>query len=173
MRPPRALMIFAAGFGTRMGALTAARPKPLIPVAGRPLIDRALDIAAAAGCDPVVVNVHYLGDQIAAHLARRGIAISWERERILETGGGLRHALPLLGPGAVMTLNPDAVWSGPNPLAQLAGGWDGGRMGALLLLAPTARAQTDGGRISRWRPMAGCAAMPWRAAKASPIWARR
>ena len=109
MRQSRALMIFAAGFGTRMGALTATQPKPMIQVAGRPLIDHALDLAVASAADPVVVNLHYLGDQLAAHLAGRPVRLSWEREKILETGGGLRHALPLLGPGAVATLNSDAV----------------------------------------------------------------
>jgi N-acetyl-alpha-D-muramate 1-phosphate uridylyltransferase len=129
------LMIFAAGFGTRMGTLTATRPKPLIPVAGRALIDHALDLAA--GCDPVVVNLHYLGDQLAAHLAGRA-TLSWEREEILETGGGLRQALPLLGAGPVATLNSDAVWTGPNPLAQLWAAWDAARMDGLLLLLPVA-----------------------------------
>jgi MurNAc alpha-1-phosphate uridylyltransferase len=133
---PRALMIFAAGFGTRMGALTADRPKPLIPVAGRALIDHALDVAEGAGADPVVVNLHYRADQMAAHLAGRPVRLSLEREEILETGGGLRAALPLLGLGPVMTLNSDAVWTGPNPLAQLRAAWDPGRMDGLLLLAP-------------------------------------
>lgn len=127
-------MVFAAGFGTRMRALTADRPKPLIPVAGRPLIDRALDLAAGAGAAPVVVNTHYRGEQLAAHLAGRpGIAISDEAALILETGGGLRAALPMLGPGPVMTLNPDVVWQGPNPLSLLAGAWRE-EMGALLLV---------------------------------------
>lgn len=134
--PPAALMVFAAGFGTRMGALTADRPKPMIPVAGRPLIDHALALADGAGVRRVVVNLHYRGEQIAAHLAGRGVRLSWERGRILDTGGGLRAALPLLGGGAVFTLNADAVWTGQNPLAALRAGWDGGRMGALLSLLP-------------------------------------
>ncbi len=132
---PEALMLFAAGFGTRMGALTADRPKPLIRVAGRALLDHALELADAAGLARIVVNTHYRGDQIAAHLADRpAIALSHE-EVILETGGGLRKALPLLGPGPVFTLNSDAVWTGPNPLTTLRAGWQAG-MGALLLLAP-------------------------------------
>ncbi|MBL4916611.1 nucleotidyltransferase family protein [Szabonella alba] len=132
---PDALMIFAAGFGTRMGALTADMPKPLITVAGRALLDHALDLADAAGPGRIVVNTHYRGDQIAAHLADRpAIALSHE-DVILETGGGLRKALPLLGAGPVFTLNSDAVWTGPNPLITLRGGWRAG-MGALLLLAP-------------------------------------
>lgn len=145
-------MLFAAGFGTRMGALTADRPKPMIPVAGRPLIDHALDLATGAGVARVVVNLHYRGDQIAAHLAGRDIALSWEREEILDTGGGLRQALPLLGPGAVFTLNSDAVFTGGNPLTELARGWDAGRMGALLSLLPAERGDfrmDDAGRLIR------------------------
>lgn len=129
------VMVFAAGFGTRMGALTQAMPKPLIPVAGRPLLDHALDLCRADTVSHKVVNLHYLGDQIAHHLAGRDIALAWE-DPILDTGGGLRAALPLLGDGPVMTLNSDAVWTGANPLAELAAGWDEMRMDALLLLAP-------------------------------------
>lgn len=137
---PFPLMVFAAGLGTRMGTLTAQRPKPLIPVAGKPLIDHALDLARAAGAGPVVVNTHYLADQIATHLASRAVTLSHEAGQILETGGGLRKALPLLGPGPVMTLNSDAVWTGQNPLRQLSAQWDGARMDALLLLLPAAKA---------------------------------
>lgn len=143
---PQALMLFAAGFGTRMGALTATRPKPLVPVAGRALIDHALAQASGAGVERIVVNTHYLGAQIAAHLAGRpGIALSPESPEILDTGGGLRQALPLLGPGPVFTLNSDAVWTGPNPLAQLVAGWRPGQMDALLLLVPAARAAGHAG----------------------------
>ena len=163
MRPtPDALMLFAAGFGTRMGALTADRPKPLIPVAGRPLIDHALALARAQGIRRIVVNLHYRGAMIRDHLAGRDIAFSEESPDILDTGGGLRAALPLLGPGAVFTLNSDAVWTGANPLATLAAGWGAG-MGALLLLAPADRALGHGGkgdftlhpdgRITRGGPM--------------------
>lgn len=143
---PFPLMLFAAGFGTRMGALTADRPKPLIPVAGRPLIDHALGIARAAGAGRIVVNTHYRADQIAAHLAGTGVRISHEPGPILETGGGLRQALPLLGPGPVAILNSDGIWTGANPLAQLAQAWDGTRMDALLLLLPLTRALSHGGR---------------------------
>jgi MurNAc alpha-1-phosphate uridylyltransferase len=129
-------MIFAAGFGTRMGALTAERPKPLIPVAGKPLIDHALDAAKGAGARRIVVNTHYLADQMAAHLAGSGTLISHEAGEILETGGGLRAALPLLGPGPVAILNSDGIWTGANPLAQLASAWDPERMETLLLLLP-------------------------------------
>ncbi len=136
--PP--LMLFAAGFGKRMGALTADRPKPLVPVAGRALIDHALAQADAAGIARIVVNLHYRGDQIAAHLAGRDIAFSDERAAILETGGGLRHALPLLTADPVMTLNTDAVWTGANALTQLMAAWDGARMDGLLLLLPAQKA---------------------------------
>lgn len=142
MRPlPPPLMLFAAGFGTRMGALTAHCPKPLIPVAGRPLIDHALTIADAAGVTRVVANTHYLADQIAAHLAPRGIMLSPEPDRILETGGGLKAALPLLAESPVLTLNTDAVWTGQNPLSQLMAAWDGARMDGLLLLLPADQAR--------------------------------
>lgn len=139
-------MLFAAGFGTRMGALTANRPKPLISVAGRPLIDHALAVADAAGVTDTVVNLHYLGDQITDHLQGRNLAFSWEREQILETGGGLKQALPQLGAGPVLTLNTDAVWTGQNPLSQLLQAWDPDRMDALLLLLPAEKALGHSGR---------------------------
>jgi MurNAc alpha-1-phosphate uridylyltransferase len=136
---PNAVMIFAAGRGTRMGTLTAARPKPLIEVAGKPLIDHALDIAFSAGIDTVVANLHAFPDQLAAHLEPRGVQLSHE-PKLLETGGGLRAARPLLGSGPVFTLNADAVWRGPNPLATLAAAWDPDRMDGLVLLVPVDRA---------------------------------
>ncbi|SIS58165.1 nucleotidyltransferase family protein [Phaeovulum vinaykumarii] len=136
---PRPLMLFAAGFGTRMRHLTADRPKPLIEVAGRALLDHALDLAAGAGAAPIVVNTHYRGAQIAAHLAGRDLHIRHE-EVILETGGGLRAARPLLGAGPVFTLNTDAVWTGPNPLTCLDAAWMQGT-GALLGLVPAAQAR--------------------------------
>ena len=137
------LMIFAAGKGTRMAPLTDVTPKPLIPVAGRTLLDRALDLGQQAGTGRVVVNIHHLGGQIRHHIGARA-AISDETERLLETGGGLRKALPLLGPGPVMTLNPDVVWTGPNPLATLAAAWEPERMDGLLLLVPKSRAAGHG-----------------------------
>jgi MurNAc alpha-1-phosphate uridylyltransferase len=141
------LMLFAAGFGTRMGALTADRPKPLIAVAGRALIDHALAMADGAGTRPIIVNLHYRGDLIRAHLAgRRDVQFSDERDAILDTGGGLRQALPLLGPGPVLTLNTDAVWTGANPLTQLVAAWDPTRMDALLLILPVGDAAGHGGR---------------------------
>ncbi|MDO5657291.1 MAG: nucleotidyltransferase family protein [Paracoccus sp. (in: a-proteobacteria)] len=158
---PHPLMIFAAGRGTRMAPLTDTRPKPLIEVAGRSLLDRALDLGREAGCAPVVVNSHYLGDMVADHLAGQEVAISAE-EVLLETGGGLRQALPLLGGGAVMTLNPDVLFTGPNPLATLAAAWDPARMDALFLLVSPDHAvgrigggdfaMDDAGRISRRGP---------------------
>lgn len=143
---PDALMLFAAGFGTRMGDLTADRPKPLIEVGGRALIDHALEQARDAGLGRIVVNVHYLADQVRSHLADSGdILISDETETILETGGGLKNALPLLGGDTVFTLNTDAVWTGLNALAQLRTAWDPARMDGLLLLVPRARATGHGG----------------------------
>lgn len=134
-----AVMLFAAGFGTRMGALTADRPKPLIEVAGRTLLDHAL--ALTDDVPRRVVNAHYRADQIATHLAGRDrLALSREDGEILDTGGGLKAALPLLDADPVFTLNTDAVWTGPNPLDTLRAGWDGSRMEGLLLLVPPERA---------------------------------
>ena len=140
------VMLFAAGFGTRMGALTRDRPKPLLKVAGRCLLDRALDLTTEAGLPRRVVNLHHHGDQIAQHLAGQDIGLSWERGEILETGGGLRAALPLLGAGPVLTLNTDAVWAGRNPLVELGQAWDEAGMDGLLLLAPVAKAEGYLGR---------------------------
>jgi N-acetyl-alpha-D-muramate 1-phosphate uridylyltransferase len=140
------VMIFAAGLGTRMGALTADRPKPLIPVAGRPLLDHALAAARAVRPPRIVVNTHAHAEQIAAHLRRSApdVTISHEPER-LETGGGLKRALPLLDGSPVFTLNADAVWSPPDPLALLAGAWNPSRMTALLVIVPRAAARAHPG----------------------------
>ncbi|MCA0920254.1 nucleotidyltransferase family protein [Pseudooceanicola nanhaiensis] len=143
---PDAVMMFAAGFGTRMKALTADRPKPLVEVGGRPLIDHALTLVREAGIGTVVANTHYRADQMATWLTPRGVRVSQEAPDILETGGGLRHALPLLGEGPVFTLNTDAIWSGPNPLALLRDAWDPARMDALLLCIPVERAVGHKGR---------------------------
>ena len=129
-------MIFAAGYGTRMGPLTADRPKPLIEVAGRPLIDHALDLVRDFAPDRIVVNLHYRPEPLRRHLEGTEVLLSEEQPAILETGGGLRAALPLLGAGPVFTMNSDAVWSGPNPLHLLAEAWDPARMDALLLCIP-------------------------------------
>lgn len=131
---PLPLMIFAAGFGTRMGQLTKDTPKPLIRVGGRALIDHALDLRGPAKIEKTVINLHYLGAQIEQHLAGQDVIFSWERDQILDTGGGLKAALPLLGDDAVLLLNSDAVWTGANPLTQLLAAWDPTRMDSLLLL---------------------------------------
>lgn len=131
-----ALMLFAAGRGTRMAPLTDTTPKPLIEVGGETLLDRALRLARQGGALRIVVNTHYLGDRIAAHLAGQDVAISDESDLVLETGGGLRKALQLLGAGPVITLNPDVVWTDPNPVAALRAAWDPDRMDALLMLVP-------------------------------------
>ena len=138
-RSPQAVMLFAAGFGTRMGALTKDRPKPLIPVAGRPLIDHALDLVDDIQPDRAVANLHYRADQLAAHLTPKGVLLSHETPEILETGGGLRAALPLLGSDPVFTLNTDAIWSGPNPLKLLQDAWKPQEMDALLMCIPVAQ----------------------------------
>ncbi len=140
MRPPD-VMILAAGFGTRMGALTADRPKPLIEVAGRPLLDHAI-AAARDGGGRIAVNAHYRADQIAAHLAAHhpDVYLSDEQPRILDSGGGVKRALPQLRTSPIAGLNADAVWAGPGPLHPLTAAWDGARMGVLMLLVPRARA---------------------------------
>ena len=127
------VLLFAAGFGTRMGALTADRPKPMIEVAGRPLIDHALDLARDIAPKRVAANLHYKPDILADHLAPKGVITILEWPQILETGGGLRHALPVLGTEPVITLNTDAIWTGPNPLKMLLEAWDPDRMDALLI----------------------------------------
>lgn len=126
-------MLFAAGKGTRMGALAKDRPKPMIPVAGKPLIDHALHLADAAGVAPKVVNLHYLSHMLETHLSGRDIVFSDETKALLETGGGLRKALPLLGQNPVLTMNTDAVWDGPNPVSALLDAWQP-QMEALLLV---------------------------------------
>ena len=126
-------MLFAAGKGTRMGDLTKDRPKPMIEVAGKPLIDHALQIANAADVGPIVVNLHYLPQLLQVHLSGQGIVFSDETDGLLETGGGLRKALPLLCSNPVLTMNTDAVWNGPNPIETLKNAWQP-QMEALLLL---------------------------------------
>jgi N-acetyl-alpha-D-muramate 1-phosphate uridylyltransferase len=137
MDDPYPLMLFAAGFGKRMLPLTKTAPKPLLKVAGRALIDYATDLARGEGAAPIVVNLHYLGHMIRTHLQScPDFIFSDESECILETGGGLKRALPKLGAQVVLTLNTDAVWTGPNPLSTLRRHWDGSRMDALLMLVP-------------------------------------
>jgi N-acetyl-alpha-D-muramate 1-phosphate uridylyltransferase len=139
---PRRAMILAAGLGTRMRPLTDTLPKPLVKVAGRPLIDHVLDRLAEAGVECVVVNVHHLADQMQRHLAQRKqpqIVISDERGLLLGTGGGVKKALPELGDAPFFHINSDTIWiDGVKPnLARLADAFDPAAMDALLLLAPT------------------------------------
>ena len=132
-------MVFAAGLGTRMRPLTDDRPKAMVEVAGRPLIDHALELADGAGIGRRVANTHYKPEALEAHLAARGVTAVREAPRILDTGGGMRNALPALAPaGPVLVLNTDAVWRGPNPLAALTEAWDG-TAGAILLVMPVER----------------------------------
>lgn len=131
-------MIFAAGFGTRMGALTNTRPKPMISLAGRPMIDHAIELVRDAGVEQIVANTHYLSEVIEPHLTGRGVRLSTEQPDILDTGGGLKAALPLLGNDVVITLNPDVVWLGPNPIRQLIEAWRPS-MQALLMVVPLDR----------------------------------
>lgn len=144
-------MLMAAGLGKRMRPLTATRPKPLVKVAGKPLMDHALDRLEAGGIRKVVVNVHYLADTVEAHIAARkgGIefAVSDERAKLLETGGGLMKAEPLLGEEPFFCANSDNLWvDGPNEtLGVMRRIWDPGRMDALLLLVPLARANCHRG----------------------------
>lgn len=139
------VLLFAAGFGTRMGALTSDRPKPMIEVAGRPLVDHALDMAREIAPKRIVANLHYKPDILADHLAPQGVITILEWPQILETGGGLRHALPVLGQTPVITLNTDAIWAGPNPLRLLLEAWDPDRMDALLMCLDPARAHGHSG----------------------------
>ncbi|MGR3813943.1 MAG: nucleotidyltransferase family protein [Cognatishimia activa] len=129
---PTSVMIFAAGFGTRMGELTRATPKPLIKVNGKALIDHTLDFVDGISPEITVVNAHYLADQIAAHLAEKDVKISIEKPDILDTGGGLKAALPLLKQSSVFTSNSDCIWDGPNPFRLLLESWEPERMDALL-----------------------------------------
>ena len=136
-------MVFAAGLGTRMRPLTDRVPKPLIAVAGKRLIDHALDRFAQAGVETAIVNVHYLAGQIEAHLAAREtpkILISDEREKLLDQGGGIAKVLPWLGPEPFFLANTDAFWvEGPTDnLRRLAAAWDPERMDILLLVVAAA-----------------------------------
>ena len=133
-------MVMAAGLGKRMRPLTSTRPKPMVKVAGKPLIDHALDRLVEAGIAKAVVNVHYLPDSLEAHVLARSAPtclISDEREQLLETGGGMVKASPLL-PDPFFCLNSDNLWlEGPEDcFHQLSGLWDAHRMDALLLMVP-------------------------------------
>ena len=140
---PTKAMVLAAGLGLRMRPLTETMPKPLVPVAGQPLLDHVLDKLAAANVDEAVVNVHYLPDMIIDHVKSRTlpkITISDERDQVLGTGGGVVKALPLLGDAPFYHLNADTMWiDGARPnLARLAESFDPAKMDILLLMAPTA-----------------------------------
>lgn len=149
---PEVAMVMAAGLGKRMRPLTATRPKPLVEVAGRMLIDHCLDRLRSAGVKRAVVNVHYLADALEAHLKATSsgieIIISDERDQLLETGGGLVRALPLIDADPFLVVNSDNLWiNGPvDSLQLLASTWDDARMDALLLLVPLARANCHGGQ---------------------------
>lgn len=134
-------MLLAAGLGTRMKPLTDTRPKPLIEVGGRTLVDRVLDKLVAQGVTRAIVNVHYFPDMLAAHVSKRTdieIIISDERDEVLETGGGVIKALPLLGDDPFFVINTDVTWAtaGDSTFSDMAAAYDPARMDALLLLAP-------------------------------------
>ena len=136
-------MVLAAGLGQRMRPITDTIPKPLVRVGGRAMLDHALDRLAAAGVETAVVNVHHLAEQIEKHLAGRErprIVISDERAALLETGGGIAKALPLIGSDAFLVLNSDSLWiEGPQSnVARLIACWDPETMDILLLLASAA-----------------------------------
>jgi len=136
-------MILAAGFGTRMRPITDHTPKPLVPLAGRTLLDHAIDRVVAAGVKRVVVNTHYKAEMIEAHLKSRhdvAIALSHEAE-LLDTGGGVKKALPMLGE-AFFVLNSDVFWLNAKvpALLRLARAWDPARLDALLLMQRTVTA---------------------------------
>lgn len=164
-------IVLAAGLGKRMRHLSLERPKPLTTLAGQTLLDRALDRLAAAGVKDVVVNVHYRADMIEASLATRTaprITISDERDALLETGGGVVRALPLLGPEPFFIHNSDCVWHDPagDNLAAMIGAWNASEMDTLMLLAPLTNAigyagagdflMNDAGQLRR-RPAGGTA----------------
>ena len=165
---PETAMVMAAGLGKRMRPLTATRPKPLVEVAGKPLLDHCFDRLRAAGVATGVVNVHCHAAALEAHLKNRvkgiEIIVSDERDQLLETGGGMARALPLIDADPFLVVNADNLWiDGPvDSLKLLASGWDEAKMDALLLLVPLAAAnchkgQGDfhmdaGGRLRRRKP---------------------
>jgi N-acetyl-alpha-D-muramate 1-phosphate uridylyltransferase len=138
--PIRRAMVLAAGLGKRMRPITDTMPKPLVRIAGKTMLDHALDRLKEAGVEDAVVNVHYLAEQIEARVADRSspkITISDERDLLLETGGGVKKALPLLGAEPFFHVNSDSLWSerGVANLPAMAAAWDAKRMDMLLLLA--------------------------------------
>lgn len=147
---PDTAMVLAAGQGLRMRPLTLDRPKPLIPILGKPMLDHALDRLAAVGVSRAVVNNHYLGAMIEAHLKGRTAPtiVSSPEKTLLETGGGVKQALPLLGSAPIYTINADILWlDGPIPaLRRLAAHWNPDAMDALLLLMATTKSVGYEGR---------------------------
>lgn len=147
---PRTAMVLAAGLGKRMRPVTDTLPKPLVRIAGKPLLDWGLDALARAGVPDAVVNTHYLGSQIAAHLSGRthpSVVISDESDLLLDSAGGIVKAVPLLGDEPFFVLNADTFWlddDEPN-LVALARQWDAGTMDILLLVADIARATGHSG----------------------------
>jgi MurNAc alpha-1-phosphate uridylyltransferase len=136
---PKTAMVLAAGLGTRMRPLTDERPKALVPVAGKALIDHVLDRLRDAGVERAVVNVHHFADQMETHLAARRdieVLISDERAALLDSGGGIRHAADKLGRDPIFVANIDSLWiEGERPaLEMLKAAWDPARMDILLLL---------------------------------------
>lgn len=140
---PAAAMVLGGGYGKRMMPLTKDIPKPMVVLKGRPLIDHVLDRIAAAGVPRAVVNVHYCADKLQAHVEKREhpkIAISDERQQLLDTGGGVAKALPLLGPDPFLIHNSDSVWIegvGSN-LERMFSVWNPDTMDSLMLLASAA-----------------------------------
>ena len=164
---PETAMVMAAGLGKRMRPLTATRPKPLVEVAGKALIDHVFDRLRASGVKRGIVNVHYLADALEAHLRNRvtgiDVVVSDERKLLMETGGGIVQARELIGDKPFVVVNSDNLWiDGPtDAIRMLAAQWDDARMDALLLMIPLARAHNHGGlgdfrlapdgRITGWR----------------------
>jgi len=144
---PQKAMILAAGLGVRMRPLTDKCPKPLIPVAGKALLSYALEGLVAAGINNVVINMHYLADQVEKFVGsyydhRLSFSLSDERQALLDSGGGVKKALPLLGDEAFFILNSDMIWrDGSRPMIQqMQAFWQDDKMDVLLLLIPRAAA---------------------------------
>lgn len=159
-RLPHSAMVLAAGLGKRLRPITDTLPKPLVRIAGKPLIDWGLDALAAAGVETAVVNVHHLADQLEAHLAARlrpRCQISDEREGLLDSAGGIVKALPGLGRDPFFVINADTFWidRGPSNLQRLALEWDPARMDMLLMLTDIDHATGHSGGIDFRRDSAG------------------
>ncbi len=142
---PKRAMVLAAGLGLRMRPLTLTRPKPLLTVAGRTLLDHALDRLAEAGVETAVVNSHYLGDMIVNHLAGRThpALVSSPEAQALETGGGIKQALHHFGTDPFLVANADILWldGETSAVRRLARAWNPATMDALLLMVPTETAR--------------------------------